>query len=247
MNSNRKVHDLIDQYHQGKISRDDFRQHLESDAELRREFELYQEDMTLIRAAGKAALMKKAGEALAQHEQKRLKIFPMKRVLQVAAAFLILAAAWYFFSKTGAQRSGEELFATYFELPAPVNERDGSASNSSQELLWQSAMAAYSNKEFAKAIELLAPAVEQPGFPYAERGKLFLGLSYLMKNDSGQAIAVFENMSTESSYQQDATWYRALALLKMNNVAEARPVLEQIAGDQRHFKNGEAQEILKSL
>ncbi len=243
MKSPKEYHEYIDRYRAGEISEPDFKQRLESNAELKHEFELQKRDLQIIRSAAKEQLKKKALTALENYEKKSVKVFPLKIVMQIAAAFVLLAAAIFLIQNIGQPKSEAELFANYFELPASEGER---GSNSSSEI-WNESMMAYSNQDFEKTIELLSPLVNDVNFQYSDRGNLYLGLSYLMQNENQKAIDVFDSISSQSSYFQKAEWYKALSFLKMNNKEEAKNTMQKIANQPRHFKNKEAKIILEDL
>jgi hypothetical protein len=235
--------EYIDRFRSGEISETDFTHRLESNADLKQEFERHQKDLQVIRSAAKEQLRKKALIALEKHKKKSATIFLLKRVMQIAAVFAFLAAAIFLIQKMNQPKSGSDLFANHFVLPDAAGERNANA----QSDIWNEAMINYSNQDFKKTIELLAPLVDQPAFPFGDRGKLYLGLSQLMQNENQKAVNYFEAIDTESSFVQDAEWFRALAFLKMENLAEAKKAFQKIVNQPRHYKHAEALEILDNM
>ncbi|GEM_PF-3811143 len=243
MSSQENHQATINRYHNGEIEESDFKNQLASDVGLREAYELYQKDIGAIRKLAKEQLRKKAALLLNKHENKQAKFFSLKRVLQIAAAIALLITSIFLIQNYLQPKSAEDIFADYFELAAPTNERNATP----QAQNWNAAMTAYVNQDYRKSIELLISLVNQKDFPYPERGKLYLGLSQLMDNKPQQAIDNFGRVASESSYFQEAEWYRALAFLKMGDVERAKAVFQKIANQPRHFKEKAAQVILTKI
>lgn len=243
MDENKTSQDYIDQYHAGEILEEDFQKRLESNTNLQLAFLQYQEDLKVIRAGAKEQLKKKVALALEKHEQKKTRIFPLKRLLQIAAAVTLLAVSIFLIKGINQSSSTTDLFAANFELPAAAVERNATP----QSAAWNDAMIAYANQDFKKTIDLLVPLVDQRDFPFADRGHLYIGLSQLMQNENQKAVNNFEAINSESSFVQDAEWFRALAFLKIDDLEKAKKALQKIADQPRHFKYQEAVGILKQL
>ena len=202
MKTLKELQEYIDRYRLGEVSELDFRKRLSTDSALRQEFELHHKDIQVIRAGAKAHLKSKAIEALKKQEKRSQSIIPIHRSLRIAASLVFLIAAVFLFRHNNQSTSNTELFATYFELPSPAGERNGSPNGES----WNESMNAYSNEEFEKTIELLSPLMSENDFNFPDRGNLYLGLSHLMLNENQKAIIYFESISLESSYHQEAEW-----------------------------------------
>jgi hypothetical protein len=243
MSTLKDLQEYIDQYRSGEISESKFKQHLESDEALQQEFELSKRDLLTIKSAAKDQLRKKASLALENHENKSQKIFSLKRVMQIAAVITLLAIAFFLIQNLGQPQSSAELFATHFELPTSQGER----SNSIQSEIWNNAMSTYENQDFEKTIKLLSTLVNEPDFQFPDRGNLYLGLSYLMANKDQKAINNFNAISMQSTYFQNAEWFRALSFLKMENTVNAKIAFQKIADQPKHFKQNEAKVILGNL
>jgi hypothetical protein len=69
----------------------------------------------------------------------------------------------------------------------------------------------------------------------------------LMQDENQKAITHFDAINPESSFVQDAEWFRALAFLKMENLAEAKKAFQKIVNQPRHYKHAEALEILDNM
>lgn len=243
MSNNKELQEYIDLYRSGGISESEFKQRLESDETLRKEFELSKLDLLTIKSAAKEQLRKRAALILEKHEKKSQKIIPLNRLMQIAAVITFLAVAFFLIQNLGQPQSASELFATHFELPTSQGERN----NSIQSEMWNNAMSSYTNQDFEKTIELLSALVNEPNFPFVDQGNLYLGLSYLMENKNQEAIYNFNTVNSQSSYFQNAEWFKALSLLKMENTVEAKIAFQKIADQPRHFKQKEAKMISESL
>jgi hypothetical protein len=243
MDENKIILEYIDQYHAGDILEEYFQNRLESDPNLQQAFVEYQLDLNVIHAGAKEQLKNKAALALEKYEQGDGKIFSLRRLLQIAAVFVLLVVSIFLMKDMNQTSSTQNLFAAHFVLPDAVGERNVTPQSSA----WNDAMVAYTNQDFKMTIELLTPLLDQKDFPYAIRGHLYVGLSQLMQNENQKALEHFESINAESSFVQDAEWFRALAFLKMDDLVDAKQVLQKIANQPRHFKNQEALAILKQL
>ncbi|MGK0364759.1 MAG: hypothetical protein ACI85O_001817 [Saprospiraceae bacterium] len=243
MDENKIILDYIDKYHAGEVLEEDFQKRLKSDSNLQQAFVQYQQDLKVIRAGVKEQLKRKAVLTLEIHEQKKGKLFPFKRLLQIAAAIALLVVFIFLIKNINQTSSTTDLFAAHFELPDAAGERNSSA----QSEAWNDAMVAYLNQDFEKTIDLLAPLVNQADFPFANRGHLYLGLSQLMQNENQKAVKHFEAINSESSFVQDAEWYLALAYLKIDDLEKTKKAFQKIVNQTRHFKQKEAKIILESL
>lgn len=242
MSAIKRIQEYIDSYRKGEITESDFKHRLGLDVELQQEFERYQKDLLVIRSAAREQLKNKAALVLENHEKKSVKMFSMKRILQIAAVFIFVIMSVYLL-QIGQSSSSADLFATHFELPVPASERNDTQQNQK----WQAAMTVYSNQDYKTTITLLSPLVTQNNFTYPDRGKLYLGVSYLMVNKNQKAIDIFNTVSLESTYAQSAEWYRALSFLKIEDKVAAKTAFQKIANQRQHFKQKAALKILEHL
>ena len=243
MDEHKIIQDYIDEYHAGKTSEEDFQKRLASDPILQKAFVQYQQELTVIRAAAKEQLKKKATLALNKLGQKKRSIFSIKRMLPLAASLAFLIVAVFLFKNSNQSLPPTDLFDTHFALPNPAGERNVNT----QSFAWNDAMIAYSNQDFEQTIDLLSPLVNQEDFPFIDRGHLYLGLSLIMQNKNPKAINHFDAINPESSFIQDAEWFRALTYLKMGNLEKTKNALKKIVNQARHYKHKEAMEILNNI
>ena len=105
------------------------------------------------------------------------------------------------------------------------------------------AFQAYDNQDWEGAIE---------GFEKILANKedlmvlFYLGNARLARNDSKEAITIFERfLKISKDSLTDAKWYLALAFLKENRVEEARATLQELIEDQQY--GADAKTILSKL
>jgi hypothetical protein len=94
----------------------------------------------------------------------------------------------------------------------------------------EDAMQAYKDKDFAGATEKFGKVLATD--PNAVSALFYQGVSYLSlpEPDTKHAIADFDQvlMNEDPSFSEAAKWYKALALIKENNTALARPLLDEM-------------------
>ncbi len=243
MENNNDINDYLDRYHNGQVSEPEFQSRLQSDFELQEAYKLYKEDKALVRVIAKQEFNSIAAKALLEQPKKTESFFLSSYFLRVAAVFLLAICSYLAFQYSAQTRSPEQIFATHFQLPPPLEER--STDQNSKD--WEKLMTAYQKKDFSKTIQIGEVLLNQQDFTHLEKGKLYVGISYLMIPDFAKAQETLGTVSPGSSFFQDAQWYSALAELKQNNLAAAKKAFEKIAQTKGHFKQKAAKAILLEL
>lgn len=95
---------------------------------------------------------------------------------------------------------------------------------------------AYNNSDFNKAIKYFNNSLDQnrsiAGSNY------YIGMSYFNLNKSVKAIKYFDTtINLNSTFKDNAKWYKSLTLLKKNNTAEAKALLNELIITNSSFKN----------
>ena len=191
--------------------------------------------------------MQQAKEAFTQRhqqpqQQKRIKLIPMW-VYSIAAAlllFLALIPLRNLYHKV----SSIDLYATYFE-PLPLSDYRDTATIAGNN--WKKARRAYNEEDYALARSLLEPLCTDPSFSDQSEASLYLGLSYMMLEQTEQALECLEQVSAESAFYQDTQWYTALALLKLNHKERAITALKAIQNNNHHYYRKQAKKIVEAL
>lgn len=163
-------------------------------------------------------------------------------VYAAAAAVLLLVVAWPVYhnlqSVKPAYADNKALFEKHFRaLPAP-------AVRDAQPITWRDA---YQNKQYNAAIAELEKLLTDPNYTNRSEANLYLGLSHLAAGEGKEALAAFDQVSSDSFDYDEAQWYSALAWIIIDDVVHARPVLERIAATGSHPHHKEAEEILKEM
>lgn len=157
--------------------------------------------------------------------------------LSIAAAILLLMVAGYFLLNNKAEP--QELFATYYESPAAPEEMG--ISPPGVDSLLQLAHTQFNQQNYPNAIALYTQVTQLNG--RAESWQ-YLAYAHLNMGKSQQAIDAFLNDTQPNDMSE---WYLALAYLQNENPEKAREVLQEIAKDEGHDFQGEAEELIKKL
>lgn len=156
------------------------------------------------------------------------------------AAAVVLLLVWNLFSGTESF-DNKKLFAYYAKNPEelPGGERGGAADS-----LRLKAAALYNSQDYRNALPLLRTLTAAN--PEDKQLQMALAISLMHADLYAEAIRIFERIQTGSSvYMGEATWYKALTLLKQNNLSECYEVLEQIPETNSHYK--QAAELMKKI
>jgi len=208
--------------------------------------EVYENELAareVIKEAGRLA-MKDTLEALDSEIQKepiQKKVIPLwaKRAMRVAAVFILFAGIYQvFFNPSGVSTS--EVYDTYFEVyEAPSLVRDVSESPN-----WKLVVDSYRGEAYNEVLPLLENAKgEVPDYLIA----FYAGVSRMagQEPDLEQAIQNFDSvLATDNDYHQQAEWYKALALLKLEKEEQAEVIFERIVAT-KSYQHEQAAAILK--
>ena len=166
--------------------------------------------------------------------------FSIGWVILVAAslALLLIAGNWFF----NQSASHDQLYAQYFKdypnVVAPINK---SATNTDRR---GEAFQAYELKKYQDALNRFVQLNTQD-----DGVKLYQGLSEMALDHPEKAIEYFDSMrNTSSLYYVPMNWYKALALLKMGKVNEAKVNLNVVIKDAKtKAQKSQAVELLNKL
>lgn len=192
-------------------------------------------------------------EAKSSASGKKLKTLPMRRVLSIAAAFLILVvAAWFIFSQTSTAGSAFQYAFSPMEdslSPSIASELEETGfGNVTEELKQiQEGLNAYNSKDYSLAIAKLSPTATQSNYWQKDKIQLYLAISYLGEKNATSAIPLLEPLQNKAQFEEkiDAQWYLALAYLKNENLEKAIPILENLKGHSTY--GTKVQKVLERL
>jgi len=138
--------------------------------------------------------------------------------------------------------SGEELFAEYFiELPADVNTR-GEIDDASE--LYKTAMQSYLKGEYdstligLQKIEERSPKIEM----YSAMCRIHLG-----QDEMAEQLLEPLLLSGEKQIEENAQFYKALLLIKKNEITVAKTLLAAIIKNENHLFYSKSKELLRQL
>ena len=175
------------------------------------------------------------------------KQFPIRRLMSIAAGFMILVVGIYFLYLQAPDN--ETLFSEHFShIPMVVDDqarsRTNQAVNASLEL---AAISAYEERDFLKAEGLFRAYLAEN--PTDTEKAFYYGIIQLGKGNTYAAIPLFKQMlSTKDKYsfKRPANWYLGLAYLKQGAIEDAQYYFEQIAqGEDRYAMSARA--LLKGI
>lgn len=91
----------------------------------------------------------------------------------------------------------------------------------------------YTNQEYSKAINSFDKVLSTN--PSSQEANYYNGLSHSNINKSSKAISYFNKViKANGKYAEDAKWQKAQILLKQNNYAEAKPILQELKNSAKY-------------
>jgi TolA-binding protein len=176
------------------------------------------------------------------------KVLSLKRIMSIAAGFLVLVLGAYFIYMM--PPSANQLFAQHFSyLPTAMQSVDRSADVPQASGLKDSAIKAYASGNYQEAEGLFRAYLSE--VPNDTEMKFYYGIVLLGKGETEGAIPLIRQMRAapaKSSYYRPASWYLALAYLRHDKEALARPLLEELIADGSDDRYAiSASSILKKL
>lgn len=166
---------------------------------------------------------------------------------KVAAAILVLVIPALLVWKQSSRESTETLVAQHLQEPFPWGSVGRGNNAAALEGDTVHARFAYRSGNYEMALSIIdrriAAGKGNPDDPFY-RGLCYL---YMSPPNAAEAIASFDQVIQEGErFQDQAAWYRALALAKTGSDIEAREALKAIARNPRHYKNEDAARLLST-
>ncbi len=156
-------------------------------------------------------------------EEKREFRSTLFRYTGIAAVFVILigiAAVLYLENRIYPSDTLEGLYAAYYTpFPSVSNVRIGIAD--SQKNIEEK----YVTDAYDEVIRIYE-SLEDKGM--TDEILLYIGNSYLAKNDVPNAVSIFKKVKRSDGYYEDALWYLALAYLKTEDISNALAILNKV-------------------
>ncbi len=221
--------DLIERYFSNELDAEEkevLMSRLASEESLKKRFEQERLLVNAIKIQGAANTL-----AHLKGIERSLTTVPFRRWIYYAAAasVTLFIATWFFLWPTPKQ--SEDLFAAYFE-PAPnlVEPITRGARDVTERM---KAFQAYEAAEFDRSVSLFEEILKDG----EDAGVyLLLGNACLTQNKNEQAIeSLRQALRLSDEYDIEATWYLSLALLRTEQIKEARRIWEQLSSSESPY------------
>lgn len=235
---------ILEKYFEGTLSsleKEEFESLLNSDKELKKEFDFQLALKKATRKERKIELKKEFQELEKElsNTGTSKSLAPLLKI--VASVVLIFSIGTYFFLNNGTASPKQlysENFSPYRNVINPIVRGENSDNIEFKAFL------NYENKRFAEAIPLFDSA-------YSETKKshlLFYKANCLLAiNKPNKALNVLKKyIENDDAFIDKAYWYIALTHLKLNNTEEAKAYLEKVISFNT-YKKEEALAVLKKL
>jgi len=113
---------------------------------------------------------------------------------------------------------------------------------------WNNVVGIYQSGNCRAVVDSVAVLLRLNNFDNRSTAYLLSGTCYLQLDQPEQAIQQLGQIPPETGeLYRDAQWYTALANLKQSNVTKAQEILRNIAENEEHLKQEDAQQILRQL
>ncbi len=238
--------ELLEQYIEGDISSEDKKTIeglIASDSEWQKEFKLR---TAVNKAIGEKEIMQlryKLGmiyDAEIKSKTGTIRHLFEKKWHLAAASITILVLIGSFLVKTMNTSEPEKLFDKYYTTENAVFTTRSNDNAENMDL--KAGLQFFQKRNYKQAIPLLQ---SQTGNLVAE---YYLGISYIETEQFSQAEKAFDIIIERESnlFTEQAQWYKALCMLKLHEVTDARQLLTNIKNSTSIYNNV-AEEILKKL
>ncbi|WP_353779281.1 tetratricopeptide repeat protein [Winogradskyella sp. 3972H.M.0a.05] len=163
----------------------------------------------------------------------------VKQSLKVAAIFLVAFGIYHFGFNSTTPSELYESYYTIYDAPSAIRgEEDNQQPN------WNKALEYYKAKNFNDANVYFERAKgEIPEYQL----NFFSASTFLAMDNVEKALKGFnEVLETDNDYNQQAKWYKALCLIKLEDIETAKKILNTIIAEEG-YKSDEAKQILSAL
>jgi len=169
-------------------------------------------------------------------------------LLKVAAAFLIfclLGSVLYFSlgpSSQNVNQLADKFIANHYNAPTILRSESQQIDSD-----WQNAVKFYKSNDFSSSLKFTGIVTSRVS-DNAEYN-FYHGLNNLYSPDGSieNAISAFDKIANSSNLFEAASWYKALAYLKINKENQAKALFEKIASNPQSSRSKDAAKILKSM
>ena len=234
----------FEEYINGELEEGDlweFKKSLEEDADLKKQFELYQAIRQVSTNSKKQLLMEELKDIhRAEQPKGKQRFHSFKRSWAVAASLIFLVAAGFGILSIRTQNSNQKLFETYFQTESAAFAVRSATNNMEEPVL--DGMQLYELHNYDAAIEMFEKS------PNNLMGKLYAGLSLMELGEYDDAISKFQYIvdHNDNLFIDQAAWYKSLCYLKTGDRDLAAKSFKSIAADNGVYKT-KSLKILKEM
>lgn len=174
-----------------------------------------------------------------QEEEARTKTGTIPWMKIAASLLIVMLAGGYFFIRNVYRT--DQLFEDSFN----AYPNQFSVMGSSEKNLFTEGLQHYEKQEYEEAIDKFSKI--QSESEYAVPSQLYMGISFLALDQSGEAINTLESLIEKgTTYSDAARWYLALAYMKNGDDDNASRLLEDIV-KVKGFQSQQAERLLEKL
>jgi len=182
-----------------------------------------------------------AEATVSQPHEAKVRSLSFRRVMSIAASFLVLAVAGWWVIGAGQSSDPNALYTEYigaYDVSLTVR-------GTTDATAVQAAQSAYQAGEYGAAYSQFAALASQD--PAAHSYAFYAGVAALLDGQAAVAIPFFKNLLAEPNHLfiEQSRWYLALSYLQEGDSASAKTILGEIGEDD--FKGVEAKEVLGAL
>lgn len=175
-------------------------------------------------------------------EKPSMPLSSWSRYFSIAAAVAALLVALLYVIDYKKDRKLNELFAAHF---SPHDELLSTRGNGTHVTLAE-ALESYNAKNFAEAVSRFEQYLKENPNDY--QAWFYFGVSQLAAGKNSDAVTSFDVViDRKIIFRDSAEWYKALALIKLNDASGARKLLSQIASTEGHDYREKADALLREL
>jgi hypothetical protein len=237
---------LIEKFIDGELSADErklFQQRMNDDA-FAKQLHFYRAVTDSVRIVPEQELKQKFKQRLEQQRAHETGTGESSgRNYYWAAAVLAIAIASTLFLIVQRPDSSEKLYLAYYQ-PYPISgiTRDGSEEKQDP------AVTAYGSGDYGRAALLLEVKIAEATTSNAGELKLILGNCYLQLGQQNKAAQLFKQVmqGDDPLLSADASWYFALAQIRMSDMANAKVTLQSLMASNSAYRRQAAQ-LLEDL
>jgi len=221
--ADQKLYEHIANYLNNLLSKEEqeaFEQQIKTDSALKQELELHRSIQSQLSKKEDISNLKRIITDVTSQARSRNR----KKWLGGLLLIICLAmAAWYVYFREQPKIDEQRIFASYYEkypsYPVLRNEQDSS--------LFRQGLIAYSEEDYSTAIRLLEFKTTRDN-----KGILpfYLAMSYLenAQFDEAEKELTYLDEQTNSEFAEATTWYRALLLLRRQELDSAEILLKKL-------------------